>query len=134
MAEFAAVLKGYGVSTVVGDRYAGLWPAERFKEHGITYEPSERTKGAIYTDALPLLNSRKAELLDSKVLASQLCGLERRTARGGRDSIDHGPGKHDDVANAAMGALLLAGAGGGYDSTLSWVCDDGAYSFMAELG
>jgi hypothetical protein len=26
--------------------------------------------------------------------------------RGGRDSIDHGPGSHDDVANAVAGVLL----------------------------
>jgi hypothetical protein len=38
---------------------------------------------------------------------AQLCGLERRTARGGRDSIDHGPGAHDDLASAAAGALVL---------------------------
>jgi len=49
-------------------------------------------------------------LLDVPRLASQLCGLERRTARGGKDSIDHGPGAHDDLANAAAGALLLAAA------------------------
>jgi hypothetical protein len=35
--------------------------------------------------------------------------LERRTARGGRDSIDHGPGAHDDIANAVAGAIVLAG-------------------------
>jgi hypothetical protein len=29
--------------------------------------------------------------------------LERRTARGGRDSIDHPPGQHDDLANAVAG-------------------------------
>ena len=26
----------------------------------------------------------------------------------GRDTVDHGAGRHDDVCNAAMGALLLA--------------------------
>jgi hypothetical protein len=31
-----------------------------------------------------------------------------RTARGGRDSIDHALGQHDDVSNAAMGSILLA--------------------------
>jgi hypothetical protein len=76
---------------------------------GITYDISERPKSDIYRDSLPLLNSSKLELLDNKRLASQLVGLERRTARGGRDSIDHGPGAHDDIANAALGALLLVG-------------------------
>jgi hypothetical protein len=38
----------------------------------------------------------------------QLVGLERRTARGGRDTIDHSRGAHDDVANAVAGAVQLA--------------------------
>ncbi len=33
-------------------------------------------------------------------------GLERKVARGGRDSIGHGPGGRNDVANAAAGALV----------------------------
>ena len=28
-------LKSYRVSTVIGDRYAGEWPRERFQVHGI---------------------------------------------------------------------------------------------------
>jgi hypothetical protein len=35
----------------------------------------------------------------------------RRTARGGRDSIDHAPGAHDDLANSACGALVELGTG-----------------------
>jgi len=93
---------------VTGDRYAGEWPRERFREHGITYEVSERTKSDIYRDVLPVFNSGNVELLDLPRIAVQLCGLERRTARGGRDTIDHSPGSHDDVANAVAGALLLA--------------------------
>jgi hypothetical protein len=106
--EFAQVLKSYRLHRVTGDRYAGEWPRERFKVHGITYEPSDKTKSQIYGEALPLLNSGRVELLDHPRLITQLCGLERRTARGGRDSIDHAPGAHDDVANAAAGALVLA--------------------------
>src|SRR5271165_7652972 len=49
-------------------------------------------------------------------LGAQLGGLERRTARGGRDSIDHAPGAHDDMVNAAAGALVSAiGIGSGVD-------------------
>jgi hypothetical protein len=55
-----------------------------------------------------LLNSGRVELLDHKRLVAQLCGLERRTARGGRDSIDHPPGAHDDIANAVAGAIAVA--------------------------
>jgi hypothetical protein len=106
--DFAQLLRTYRVFRVHGDRYAGEWPRERFREHGIDYMVSDRTKVEIYRDCLPALNSRRLELLDMPRLSSQLCALERRTARGGRDSIDHPPGGHDDVANAACGALLLA--------------------------
>ena len=57
---------------------------------------------------MPLLNSNRIELLDHPRLVAQLCGLERRTTRGGRDSIDHAPGGHDDLANAVAGAAALA--------------------------
>jgi hypothetical protein len=58
------------------------------------------------------LNSKRVQLLDNKRLITQLYGLERRTARGGKDSIDHGPGQHDDVANAVAGALVMAAGKG----------------------
>jgi hypothetical protein len=54
---------------------------------------------------LPLLNSRRCELLDNTRLVTQLVNLERRTSRGGRDSIDHSPGAHDDLANCVAGVL-----------------------------
>jgi hypothetical protein len=88
-AEFAALLKTYGLRSVTGDKYAGEWPRERFREHGITYEPSEKTKSILYQEALPLFNSDRVELLDNARLISQFASLERRTARGGRDSVDH---------------------------------------------
>jgi hypothetical protein len=59
-------------------------------------------------------------LLDDARLLTQLVGLERRTARGGRDSIDHTPGAHDDLANAVAGLAAVAKRGG-YDTSLSWV-------------
>lgn len=106
VAEFAGVLRAYGTASVRGDRYGGGWPAERFREHGIYYEPAGKTKSEIYAELLPMLNSGGAEILDNRRLVGQLLNLERRVSRGGRDSIDHGPGAHDDVINAAAGALL----------------------------
>jgi hypothetical protein len=35
-----------------------------------------------------------------------LTSLERRTARGGKDSIDHPPRQHDDIANAVAGVAV----------------------------
>jgi hypothetical protein len=108
VADFAATLKTYRISSVTGDRYGGDWPPERFREHSIDYKPAEKTKSELYGELLPLVNGAQVELLDDAKLINQLCGLERRTARSGRDSIDHAPGGHEDVANCVAGALLAA--------------------------
>jgi hypothetical protein len=105
--EFAQLLKSYKIYKVTGDRYAGEWPRERFRLHGVEYLVADKSKSDTYRDVLATLNSGRAELLDLPRLAAQLCGLERRTARGGRDSIDHAPGGHDDVANCVCGAIDL---------------------------
>jgi hypothetical protein len=108
VAEFADVLKRFALSKATSDRYAGSWPTEAFRKVGITVEPSTRTKSEIYHDCLPLVMSGTCELLDHARLLKQFGGLERRVARGGRDSIDHAPRQHDDVANSAAGVLVLA--------------------------
>ena len=105
---FCDQLREYRVRVVVGDRYAGLWPREVFAKNGIRYDASAEPKSSLYSSLLPMLNSGKVELLDNKRLRSQLVGLERRTSRGGKDSIDHTPRGHDDVVNAVAGALTIA--------------------------
>lgn len=107
VSEFCGLLKVYGLREVTGDRYAGEWPREQFRKLGVTYELAEKPRSDLYRDFLPVLNSGRADLLDSKKLVTQLVGLERRVARGGRESIDHAPNGHDDVANAAAGAVDL---------------------------
>lgn len=104
--EACATLREYGVHTIRGDRYAGLWPRERFGDYGVTYQPSEQTRSELYQALLPLVMSGSVELLDHPRLIHQLSQLERRVGRSGKDSIDHGPGQHDDVANAVAGALV----------------------------
>jgi hypothetical protein len=108
VADFAQTLKLYKISTVRGDHYSGNWCRERFQLHGIEYRTADKTKSELYGDLLPLLNSGQIELLDHKRLIAQLCSLERRVSRGGRDSIDHMAGQHDDVANAVAGAAVYA--------------------------
>jgi hypothetical protein len=109
--EFADLLRSYNLSTVTGDRYGGEWPRERFAKAGIRYVPADKTKSELYLELLPLVNGARCELLDVPRLAAQLAGLARYVGRGGRgkDAIDHPPGGgHDDVSNAAAGALVLA--------------------------
>jgi hypothetical protein len=110
------------ITKVQGDRYAGEWPRERFREHGIAYAPADKPKSDLYRDLLPCINLRRVELIDDAHLVAQIVGLERRTARGGRDSIDHAPGAHDDLANAGAGLVAeLTSNSLAYDETLSWV-------------
>jgi len=111
VADFIALLGRYQITSVTGDRWGGEFVREQFKKRGVRYNESDRVKSDIYKELLPLLNCRKVELLDNQRLIAQLCNLERRTARGGRDSIDHPPGAHDDVANACAGALVSAVGG-----------------------
>jgi hypothetical protein len=120
--EFAELLKTYRITEVQGDRYSGEWARERFREHGITYEMAAKPKSDLYRDLLPAINSRNVHLLDDARLIAQIVGLERRTARGGKDSIDHAPNSHDDLANSVAGVVAaLASSAHGYDSSMKWV-------------
>jgi hypothetical protein len=107
-AEFIGTLQSYGIRVVHGDRFAGEWCRQPFRDAGVLYKLAERDKSALYRDALPYLNSRKVVLLDSRSLVAQLCALERSTGPTGRDRIDHPRGAHDDLCNAACGAICLA--------------------------
>lgn len=106
-ASCAMALTPYGVRTVTGDRYAGEWPVSRFRAHGITYRASELAKSDIYLAFLPVLNSGRVRLLDLPQAKKQLTSLDRFEHRGGRDTIDHPKGQHDDVANAVAGVVVM---------------------------
>jgi hypothetical protein len=101
--DFAALLKFYRVNKVIGDHYGGEFVKEPFRKHGISYEVAKRPKSDLYRDLLPLLNSGRITLPRHDRLISQIVGLERRVTRAGKDSIDHGPHGHDDLANAVAG-------------------------------
>jgi hypothetical protein len=98
----------YSITGVTGDCYAGQWCAQAFQKRGITYAPSEVPKSGLYLDFLLKLNSRTIRLVDNARLVNQIAALERRTSRGGKDSIDHSPGAHDDVANVVAGLAHCA--------------------------
>jgi hypothetical protein len=85
------------------------------------YEVSAQSKGDLYINFLPVLNSGRVRLLDHQRLIGQLASLERRTTRGtGRDVIDHPLGAHDDLSNCAAGVVAVAKRGS-YPSSLDWV-------------
>jgi len=109
VSEHCEILKMYKISQIEADRYAGEWVSSAFRDHGIKVKNSELTASEIYLSFLPLVANKTVELLDSKRLKVQLAGLERRTRPGGKDSVTHLPGSHDDVANAAAGACVMVG-------------------------
>jgi len=106
--QYSGILKGYGIQRVSGDKYAGAFVSEGFRECEIIFEASKLNKSEIYLEFEPLMAQGRAELLDSKKLFGQLRGLERRTRSGGKDIVDHYQGGHDDLANAVSGACVAA--------------------------
>jgi len=42
----------YRVSRVTGDRYAGEFPRELFRKHGIAYDLAKQTKSELFRDLL----------------------------------------------------------------------------------
>jgi hypothetical protein len=110
IAECADLLKQYRVSRVTGDRYAGEFPRELFRTHGILYELAQKVKSDLYLALLAHINGALLELPDDATLLAELRMLERRRGSSGKDRVDHPGGRHDDRANAAAGiADLLLG-------------------------
>lgn len=119
--EIAQVLAPYKVDQTTGDRYSAQWCSQAFEKRGIKYEQAEQNASQLYLEMLPRINAKTIRLLDHPRAINQICLLERRTARGGRDSISHPPNLHDDVANAIAGLCGLAVSASSFISDYSWV-------------
>jgi hypothetical protein len=111
IADMAEAVKRYGLHDVTGDSYAAEFVVRAFADAGVSYLKSEKTRSAIYLESAPLFHSGRVSIPRTDRLLTELAGLERRAGRQGRDQVDHGPGGHDDAANAALGALVLATSG-----------------------
>jgi hypothetical protein len=108
VAESADLLRSYRISTVEGDRYAGEWPREAFRSHGIAYRPAQRNRSELYLELVSYVNGARLEIPDDGPLLCELRGLERRRGPSGKDRVDHAPGSHDDRANAVAGVAQRA--------------------------
>jgi hypothetical protein len=80
-------------------------------------EQSADPKSTIYSNFLAIANSGRCQLLDHPKATAQFLSLERRVARGGKDSIDHPPlpTAHDDLANAIAGCVVRTLSSPGLD-------------------
>jgi hypothetical protein len=106
--QFSTLLKSYHVYEATSDRYAGVWPESAFSKEGVVLRMSELPASDLYLEFQPLMAMGRVELPNDERLCLQFQMLERRTRTGGRDSVDHPPGLHDDMANSAAGAAYLA--------------------------
>jgi len=111
IAETARV---YGCASVTGDAFAKGFTDELFRQVGLVYLASPYPKSELYVRAMTMINSRMIQLPDDPRLLAQFIGLVRRPTSAGRESVDHAArvGAHDDLANAACGAAVLAGEPG----------------------
>jgi hypothetical protein len=99
----AEELKRFGLRQATGDNYSAEFVKQAFESNGIRYEKSELSKSELYCELLPRIASGQIEILDSEILITQLCNLERRTRSGGKDIVDHPQGARDDVSNVVSG-------------------------------
>jgi hypothetical protein len=111
--EATALIKDYGCTRVTGDRYGGATFQFLFKRGGVNYHVTDAHRSDLYRGLLPLINGKLCVFptLQSPIgakLRTQILALDRRVQASGRESIDHPKGAHDDLINAAAGALVLA--------------------------
>jgi hypothetical protein len=108
VAEFAELAKHYGCRRITGDNYSADWVATAFENAGCQYVRSRLTRSELYLEGLPLFTRGLVSIPDHAQLIRELRLLERRTARSGKDTVDHGVGGSDDHSNVLFGAMHLA--------------------------
>jgi hypothetical protein len=102
---------------VTGDAYAAEWVASAWKNTGISYVRADLPKSQIYLNCIPLFTRGLVRLPDHAKLLRELRLLERQAHRGGKESVDHPRGGHDDFANAVCGVLHFLALRMGYDTS-----------------
>ncbi len=106
--EFSGLMREYRCTSCHGDSYSGEWVVSSFKECGVKYERADLTKSQLYLEGLPLITRRAISLPNHSKLLRELRLLERQAHSGGRDTVDHARGGHDDLANVMFGVMRYA--------------------------
>jgi hypothetical protein len=103
--EYADLARQYHCLEVVGDNFAAEWVAGTYRAVGVEYRKSPLTRSSLYLEGLVYFTRGLVRIPDNAQLLRELRLLERRTARSGKDTVDHGAGGTDDFANALFGAI-----------------------------
>jgi hypothetical protein len=133
-AEYAALAKEYRCRAITGDNYAKEWVAGAYRSAGLEYRRSPLVRSDLYLEGQVSFARGLVSVPDHAQLLRELRLLERRTARSGKDSVDHGVGGSDDHANALFGAMYVAAKAAArprtkivsplfYSNRLGWIGD-----------
>jgi hypothetical protein len=105
--DYANLCKQYHCRSITGDRYSGEWVAGGFRRLNVEYHQSALTRSDLYLEGLVTFTRNLVSIPANATLLKELRQLERRVARSGKDSVNHGVGQHDDHSNALFGAMYL---------------------------
>lgn len=105
--NYSELLKQFNIYEVIGDKYSAEWVASSFRRENIRYIQSELPKSELYIYFQSLVMQNKVQIPKNEKLKTQFLLLERRTGIGGKDSVDHPRGAHDDIANSVAGVSVL---------------------------
>ena len=96
VAEFCQLLKTYHAAAVFGDRYAGEWPREQVGRFGIGYDPAVPRQVAALRRPAGVDQFGAGRPARPSAPRRPAVRIGAPHSRGGRDSIDHPLGGHDD--------------------------------------
>ena len=105
VAAAAKMMRDYGINFCHGDSYAGDWPLSAFGRVGISYMKAPLTTSENYLHSMPLWTSSHVVMLDVPRAVDQICNLQRKLQPGGRETVTHPRGAHDDLACVIAGLL-----------------------------
>jgi hypothetical protein len=107
--EFAEILRRYGISEVVSDRYSAGFAEDEWARNGVRFRACDNSTAENFLFALPLLTSKRGRLTDDATVRKQLSGLQRRVVSG-HEVVGHAQtaNAHDDLAAAVCACLVEA--------------------------
>jgi hypothetical protein len=108
IAEWAPLLKSYGIHKVYGDQFAFEICLQEWDKQQIELIQGEYSTGKNYLAALPLLTQKsRVRLIDNEVCRKQFASLQRHVSSG-HETVEHPKNKsaHDDVATVVAGCLV----------------------------
>lgn len=106
--EVSAFIGEYGLTAGRADQYAAEFARSAYREAGVELLDAPQSRSETYLSFLPLATTGRLEIPPGLELRQELLALERKTHPSGRDTVDHPPKGHDDVANAVALSAVFA--------------------------